>query len=293
MAALYDYPIIVPESGEKAEQMHKYLEIIPDLPKRNNKKRDKCSHDNANVSPKLKASDQSTKQWKPFIILIATLCLSVMLLVAILLLIATRHGINKKQDKISLNNSSDDIGTRVAQQLRAHFAQRFIHVGLIQKTRQNTKKLTKVSESLSSLNNTRISTANMMNEVLVAVKELLLIHNQSSSSGPNPISCQDIKKRQPSSPSGHYNINGKSIYCNMEELCGSGGGWTRLAYLDMADSTMKCPSGFRLYQSGGVRACGRPVSNGISCISVQFPSNGIRYSQICGRVVGYQFGTTD
>uniref|UniRef100_A0A1X7UU48 Fibrinogen C-terminal domain-containing protein n=1 Tax=Amphimedon queenslandica TaxID=400682 RepID=A0A1X7UU48_AMPQE len=63
-------------------------------------------------------------------------------------------------------------------------------------------------------------------------------------------------------------------------------GWTRLAYLDMSDATQNCPSGFRLYQSGGVRACGRP---GSGCVSVQFPSNGISYSQICGRVIGYQY----
>ena len=79
----------------------------------------------------------------------------------------------------------------------------------------------------------------------------------------------------------------------MEELCGSGGGWTRLAYLDMSDSTENCPSGFRLYQSGGVRACGRETSSVGSCTSVQFPSNGISYSQVCGRVVGYQYGSTD
>ena len=87
----------------------------------------------------------------------------------------------------------------------------------------------------------------------------------------------------------------QSIYCDMggQELCGSRGGWTRLAYLDMSDATQSCPSGFRLYQSGGVRACGRPVSNSGSCVSVQFPSNGISYSQVCGRVVGYQYGTTD
>ena len=63
-------------------------------------------------------------------------------------------------------------------------------------------------------------------------------------------------------------------------------------YLDMSDSTQSCPSGFRLYQSGGVRACGRPGSSA-SCVSVQFPSNGISYSQVCGRVVGYQYGHTD
>ena len=77
------------------------------------------------------------------------------------------------------------------------------------------------------------------------------------------------------------------------ELCGSGGGWTRLAYLNMSDATQNCPSGFRLYQSGGVRACGRPVTNNGSCVSVQFPSNGISYSQICGRVTGYQYATPD
>ena len=82
--------------------------------------------------------------------------------------------------------------------------------------------------------------------------------------------------------------------CNMEESpCGSGGGWTRLAYLDMTDATVNCPPGFRLYQSRGVRACGRPVTNSGSCVSVQFPSNGISYSQICGRVTGYQYGSPD
>ena len=77
-----------------------------------------------------------------------------------------------------------------------------------------------------------------------------------------------------------------------QELCGSRGGWTRLAYLNMSNATQNCPSGFRLYQSGGVRACGRS-GLGSSCVSVQFPSNGISYSQICGRVVGYQYRSTD
>uniref|UniRef100_A0A1X7TLU9 Fibrinogen C-terminal domain-containing protein n=1 Tax=Amphimedon queenslandica TaxID=400682 RepID=A0A1X7TLU9_AMPQE len=103
-----------------------------------------------------------------------------------------------------------------------------------------------------------------------------------------------LKSRYPSSSSGYYilaSTNGSATYtayCNMGTLCGSGGGWTRLAYLDMTDATQNCPSGFRLYQSGGVRACGRNSSSG-GCVSVKFPSNGISYSQICGRVTGYQY----
>ena len=157
-------------------------------------------------------------------------------------------------------------------------------------TAELSQKLDKVTKTLSVMSNTTISVAEVVNEIFSAVQSIPK-HNDTSSSIPLLTSCQEIK-RQLGSPSGYYYINGKTTYCNMEELCGSNG-WTRLAYLNMSVATQNCPSGLRLYQSGGVRACGRPVSNGGSCASVQFPSNGIRYSEICGRVVGYQYGTTD
>ena len=63
-------------------------------------------------------------------------------------------------------------------------------------------------------------------------------------------SCQEIKERQPSSPSGVYllstpDLGTHYVYCHMGKLCGTEGGWTRLAYLDMSDSTKNCPAGFR------------------------------------------------
>ena len=93
---------------------------------------------------------------------------------------------------------------------------------------------------------------------------------------PLPTSCQNIKKRSSKSPSGMYLIVDESttlthyVYCYMEELCGSDEGWTRIAYLNMSNPSQSCPSGFRLYESGGVRACGRPVSSVGSCASVKF-----------------------
>ena len=131
---------------------------------------------------------------------------------------------------------------------------------------------------------------------LHGIADALLANSQHSSCSCQPVpatTCEEIKKNWPSSASGYYTIKGKRVYCNMGELCGSGGGWTRIAYLDMSESSEKCPSGFKLYQSGGVKACGRVTSSGGSCTSVQFPSNGISYSQVCGRVVGYQYKTTD
>ena len=111
-------------------------------------------------------------------------------------------------------------------------------------------------------------------------------------------SCQQLKDQKPSTPTGVYQLttpSGKSnlAYCHMGELCGTEGGWTRLAYLDMSDSTQKCPAGFRQYELNGVRACGRPTNDGGSCQSVLFPSNGVSYSQVCGKVIGYQVGSPD
>ena len=116
-------------------------------------------------------------------------------------------------------------------------------------------------------------------------------------------SCSDILSKNPDALSGYYdislpNVRGvqktERVYCHMEELCGSEGGWTRIASLDMSNSTVECPSPFRLYESSGIRSCGRP-HNGAqgSCYSHIFSTKNVKYSQICGRVKGYQWGTTD
>ena len=164
----------------------------------------------------------------------------------------------------------------------------------IEEMKQN---LDSIAATLSRIKDTTTSNDGTINNVLLLLEDLLMLRNSSIFS-PLPTSCQEIKRKQPNSPSGVYLLavkgsETKYVYCHMEELCGSGGGWTRLAYLNMTDSTENCPSGFRLYQSGGVRACGRAHNNDYSCQSVQFSSNGISYSQVCGRVVGYQFGSPD
>ena len=107
-------------------------------------------------------------------------------------------------------------------------------------------------------------------------------------------SCEDIKTMSPSAPSGYYTITKydgttQRVYCNMEQLpCGIG--WTRVAYLDMSDPSQQCPTELRLYNESGVRACGRQITSSGSCDSVTFSTNSISYSQVCGRVIGYQYG---
>ena len=106
-------------------------------------------------------------------------------------------------------------------------------------------------------------------------------------------SCEEIKTQFPNSPSDYYTIidgtgHARHVYCQMEQVCGSSSGWTRVAYLNMSNPTEECPSGFGLYNQNGVRACGRPVTSGGSCLSVHFPLHSITYYQVCGCVYGYQ-----
>ena len=63
-----------------------------------------------------------------------------------------------------------------------------------------------------------------------------------------------------------------------------------MGYLNMTDPNEQCPPGFRLYEENGVRACGRQSGG---CESVTYLSHDISYSQVCGRVIGYQQGSVD
>ena len=165
---------------------------------------------------------------------------------------------------------------------------------VLKTTGDSMAMLTNIVDTLANHDSTSVSTAGTMNDILLITQKLLQLQNVSSLlNSILPVSCKDIKAILPNSPTGYYHVNSRTIYCNMDTLCSGNGGWTRLAYLDMSDATQNCPPGFRLYRHQSVRACGRASSSGGSCTSVKFPSNGISYSQVCGKVVGYQYGTTD
>ena len=161
---------------------------------------------------------------------------------------------------------------------------------ILQTTRNSAEKLTIIVNTLSNLQATSTSTAGVVDNMLTMIQELLVLHNDSTAL---PTSCKELKESQPMSLSGVYLLaDGTALYCNMDTLCGSGGGWTRIAYLDMSNG-QSCPSGLQYFSSAGLRTCGKKATQGASCDSVQFPSHGIRYSQVCGKAVGYQYGTPD
>ena len=171
-------------------------------------------------------------------------------------------------------------------------------------TRLYNEGIIKILEIVNDLNRSIAKIEDNVDDIKGDVNTLKDIHeNITTKKCPPPSlllphSCKEVKSKCPDCPSGYYIITdnrsiARHVYCYMEELCNSTGGWTRVAYLNMTDSNEECPDEFRLYSKNGVRACGRPVSSEGSCVGITFPSGNIEYSQVCGKVIGYQFGSPD
>ena len=130
----------------------------------------------------------------------------------------------------------------------------------------------------------RIETSNIVSSYCIITSQ----QNPASS-------CQQLAEDHPQVESGYYWVkNGTGqptkVYCDMERhCCNSTGGWIRVAYVDMTDHGQQCPSGLHLRTDVGVRTCG--IFRG-GCTSTIFPSHGIRYNRVCGRVRAYQYGET-
>ena len=84
-----------------------------------------------------------------------------------------------------------------------------------------------IIRSLSLIKDTITTNAGAINDILLLVEDIVILLNESSSFSPLPTSCEEIRNKQPNSPSGVYllatgNDGTNYVYCNMEELCGSG-----------------------------------------------------------------------
>ena len=110
-------------------------------------------------------------------------------------------------------------------------------------------------------------------------------------------SCMEILQLTPQSPSGFYWIranehDARHMYCNMERSCkGVAGGWMKIASINMTDSSCTCPLGLRFLQDPQP-LCAINI-DGPGCSSTVFPVQGVQYSRVCGKIIGYQQKTPD
>ena len=79
------------------------------------------------------------------------------------------------------------------------------------------------------------------------------------------------------------------LYPNGHPTCGEGV-WMRIGFFDMNQPFSECPSPLRMFTEDGRKYCRRASSG---CTSVYFDSRNQQYSEVCGMVVAYQYGTTD
>ena len=113
--------------------------------------------------------------------------------------------------------------------------------------------------------------------------------------------CSQVFKENSLALSGYYTMrvaNGSliSVYCDMEgSNCDGKGGWMRVSYINMSEPGATCPPGLTLYQYNNIDhgLCSRPVSSSGSSASVFFSTYGVIYNKVCGRVIGYQYGSID
>ncbi len=67
-----------------------------------------------------------------------------------------------------------------------------------------------------------------------------------------------------------------------------------MVYIDMTNSSHQCPGDMEEVTLSGKRVCGRNSSAAReSCVSATFSTSGLLYSQVCGRIRGYQYESPD
>ena len=110
-------------------------------------------------------------------------------------------------------------------------------------------------------------------------------------------SCMEILQLPPQSPSGFYWIRAnehtaRHMYCDMERSCkGVAGGWMRITSLNMTTAGSTCPPGLKTLQNPQP-LCAMNI-DGPGCSSTVFPVQGVQYSRVCGKIIGYQQKTPD
>ena len=110
-------------------------------------------------------------------------------------------------------------------------------------------------------------------------------------------SCREIKELNPTAPSDYYWIKGTGgssqyMYCDMSRSCGGiTGGWMRLTKINMTNSSHTCPEGLKLLTTPK-RLCAMNIDGG-GCSSATFDLHGIRYTHVCGKIIGYQQKSPD
>ena len=109
-------------------------------------------------------------------------------------------------------------------------------------------------------------------------------------------SCKQMLSLKPESKSGYYWIQGPTravrAFCLMDskELFNEEGVWMKIADVNMTKPAATCPDPLEQQSVSSRELCHR---SNTGCSSVVFPTHKVPYKKVCGRVIGYQYYSTD
>ena len=158
--------------------------------------------------------------------------------------------------------------------------------------------ITNLSSSFEQLISPIITKMDQSNANIQAIMTQLQHLRVPGSTPSHPaVSCSEIKELSPTAPSGYYWLRGTGdspvhMYCDMSRSCGGiTGGWMPVVKLNMTNSSHTCPEGLKLLTTPK-RLCAMNIDGG-GCSSATFNLHGIRYTHVCGKIIGYQQGPPD
>ena len=130
-----------------------------------------------------------------------------------------------------------------------------------------------------------------------AMAQLQLLRLPGNTPSHPATSCKEIKELNPTAPSGHYWLRDTGdfsvhMYCDMSRSCGGiTGGWMQVANINMTDTSDSCPAGLKTLTQPK-RLCAMNIASG-GCSSASFSVQGVRYTRVCGKIIGYKDGSPD
>ena len=147
--------------------------------------------------------------------------------------------------------------------------------------------------------NSSLLTQSTLDEIEDLVKQEVLSSLYRAYLGLSPdypaSSCKQLAQLRPDYKSGYYWVAGDAgptgVYCEMAGMdkFGENGGWMRIGHVDMTDGRTECPRGLEYAEIEGKGLCQKPRNQTPGCSSTAFGVQGIRYSKVCGKVIGYQY----
>ena len=150
---------------------------------------------------------------------------------------------------------------------------------------RNTSTVTETNNQVLNVSRVEEAVTETVNDLLAPlISKLSDLMTPGLTPSHPATSCKEILKLTPNSPSGLYWISGRDdavmhMYCDMERSCKDvGGGWMRVASINMTDSSSTCPSGLKTLESP-IRRCAMNI-NDAGCSSAVFQVQGVQYSQV-------------